>query len=252
MLRKGLLAVLALAVLAGLIALIVVLTANPPEKTVGRFFKAIEKRDEAALAETLSTDPGEVALLAQTLSPRAPAMVKVFLKDGITDKDLESLIESVRAMPEVTGIIYAPNSRVGFKGIAGSDQPPGLDVTINDPQNFRAVATRLASRPEIRIDPATKKQDIVFPVGEAVHAFMRRVLPGIRFSDLKYKTTTQSDSATVVILEGNILKLNEKGERVPVDAKEFEGLGVFPIGYTLKNVDGRWVITSFPNVQVQE
>lgn len=252
MLRKVLLAVLALAVLAGLIALIVVLTANPPEKTVGRFFKAIEKRDEAAIAETLSTDPGEVALLAQTLSPGAPAMVKVFLKDGITDKDLESLIESVRAMPEVTGIIYAPNSRAGFRGVAGSSQPPGLDVTIKDPQSFRAFATMLASRPEIRIDPATKRQDIVFPVGEAVHAYMEKVLPGVRFSDLKYKTTILGDRATVVIMDGKILKLNEEGERVPVDTREFEGFGIFPIGYTLKNKDGRWVITSFPNVQVQE
>lgn len=251
MFRKVLLAVLVLAALAGLIWLVVALTASPPQKTVGRFFKAIEKRVEAALAEELSTDPGEVALLAQTLNPDAPAMVKVFLKDGVTDAQLQSLIEFVRALPEVTGIIYAPNRRAGFTGLDASTQPPGLDVTISDPKNYRTLAARLASRPEIRINPATKKQDIVYPVAEVVHAYMSRALPGVRFADMKFKTTTLGDRATVIVLDGKILKLDEKGERVPVDISEFEGLGMFPVGFTLRNVDGRWVITSFPKVDVQ-
>lgn len=251
MFRKALLTVLVIAALAGVIALVAVLTASPPEKTVERFFSSIEKRDEAALRETLSTDAGEVALLLQTLSPDSPAMVKVFLRDGLSDRQVENLVEYLRQMPEVKGIIYAPNRRAGYTGLTTSTQPPGLDVTIDDPRNYRTFAARLAARPEVRINPETRKQDIVIPVGDAVYKYMSRALPGVKFTDMKYKTTVLGDRATVVVLDGKILKLDEKGNRVPVDATELRNLGIFPVGFTLRNVDGRWVITSFPEVQVQ-
>jgi len=251
MLRKAVISVLVIAAMAGAVVLVTHLAAATPEKTVGRFLKAIEERDEAALRETLSSDPGEVALLLQTLSPESPAMVKVFLRDGLSDRQVANLVGYLEEAPEVEGIIFAPNRRSGFAGYRTSIQPPGLDVTLDDPRNYRTFAARLASRPEVRVNPDTRKQELAIPVGGAVYAYISRALPGVRFTDMKFKTTVLGDRATVVVLDGTILKVNEEGERVPVDEKELTGFSMFPVGYTLRKVEGRWLITSFPDVQVQ-
>ena len=252
MLRKVLISVIAVAVVAGFIVLIVLLAANPPQKTVGNFLKAIEKGDQAAMTETLSPDAADISLIVQTLAPGSTPHIRVILKDGLSAAQLEELQKAVGSMPEVAVIEYVPNKAASPKGITANSAPPELDITLKSASYYTSLAGRLSRRPEILVDPDTSRQEIIFPVSGAVRDYLSKAFKGARFTDLKYKVTSKDDLATVIILDGKILKLDKNGKMVPVTSSEFATMRMFPIGYTLKKRDGRWYITSFPNVQAQK
>jgi hypothetical protein len=251
MLRKILIAVAALVVIAGLVVLVLVVSYNPPRDTVRRFLTSVEKRSGNMLTDTLSSDPEDVALIVQTLSPDAPAKVRLFLKDSVTDAQLQNLEKAIKAMPEVASVTYVPSRQAAPGGLKNSE-PAKLDLTLTGPQYFNSFSLRIAKTPEISSDPATSRLRMEYPVSDAVRAYLSRVPAGLKFTDLKYKSTVISDRASVIITDGKILKLNDQGKMVPVSLSEFTALHMFPIGYTLKKKNGKWYITSFPNVQMAQ
>ena len=239
-------ALLSVAVAAGLVFLLLSLGRSTPQRTVDRFFEAVEKGDAVMLAETLSPDPGYAGTIAGSLVPGDGVEVRVLLSGDITTEEEKSLKEDISGVPGVEEVIYFPG-RTALKGDMSSVTVPAeLVVLLDNPLAFTALRDRFEDSPEIREQPGTGDKDIRFAMDAVINSFLSRVMLGVRFSDMDYMTVVRGDEAVVSVRDGVITKTGENGETVAVEADELYELAIIPTNFSLASEDGRWYITSFP------
>ncbi len=102
--------------------------------------------------------------------------IRVFLKDDITVEERQSLESFIRRMPEVRSVTYISKEEAlnefkkmykdqaeMLKEIEGNPLPAEFKIRMKDPKFNRTVASRLAEREEISVDPNTGRKEIKFP-----------------------------------------------------------------------------------------
>jgi cell division transport system permease protein len=102
--------------------------------------------------------------------------IRVFLKDEITVEEQRSLNGFIQRMSEVKSVQYISKEEAlknfkdmykdqasMLKEIEGNPLPAEFKIRMKDPKYNALVAKRLEVRPEISIDPDTRKKEIKFP-----------------------------------------------------------------------------------------
>ncbi|MBU4441406.1 MAG: hypothetical protein KJ602_02985 [Actinobacteria bacterium] len=241
-------ALLSLAVAAVLVFLLASLGRSTPEKTVGRFFDAIEKGDAAMLADTLSPDPKHAGAIAVGLAPGDRVDVRVLLTGDITTGEENTLKEGISGVPGVEQVTYYPAAIELRSDLSSRTVPAELVVLLDNPLGFTALREKLKDSPKVREDPGTVDKDIRLGMERAINSFLSRVVPGVRFSDMEYVTVTRGDEGVVSVRDGVITRVGEHGETVAIEADELDELAMVPIGFGLARENGQWHITSFPGI----
>lgn len=239
---------LLIASLAALLVIISHITKSTPEKTASSFYKAIEKRDERALLDTLSSEPLDAPWLHVTLSPDINMEIEASLREDSTARVKNSLERYVSRIPGVLSVSFIPERKSIAMWTENTSWAGVLRITVNRPADTLVLLQLLENRPELKRSTGSSSASISIPLERNVRHFLALTPGRLRFRKITYGKVIEGNLALLSVARGMAEKIDEKGNIVPVNLKEFERIGSIPSAFLMRKMKNKWKIISFPRL----
>ncbi len=224
------------------------ITKSTPEKTASAFYKAIEKQDERALLDALSSDPRDAPWLHVTLSPDIKMEIEAPLREDSTARVKNSLERYVSRIPGVLSVSFIPERRNIAMWLEAVSWSGIFKITVNKPADALVILQLLENRPELKRPQGSRSASISIPLERSARHFIATTPGRLRFRKITYGKVVDGNLALVSVLKGMAEKIDERGKIVPASLKEFEKIGLIPSAFLMRKMEEKWKIISFPRL----
>ncbi len=198
----------------------------------------------------------ELATGQQNPHGQSSRQLRVFLKDGISQEVVASIISYIEEVPHVveTRYISKEEDLAMFKEmyadqkdmlnqIEGNPLPAEVLVTVDDASSLSRTVEVISRRPEVSADSNGKKE-VKLPNKEYT-----TIIESLRFANLRFDTKISGNKATVSVIGGSFSSVDmESGKRVSNRIEDIPSIlspeeYPFPLQFELEKRGYKWVIT---------